>query len=120
MVATHRHPVQEERVLNHSDRGSQYASAAYPELLKLYNMEASMSRKGDCYDNAVMESSFSTLKRECVTGAFDSRSQARQNIFEYTEVWYNRQRRHSALGYATPEAFEKRYFESNTVSTNSG
>jgi putative transposase len=80
-------------------------------------MEGSISRKGDCYDNAVMESFFSTLKSECVTGVYPSRAQARQSIFEYIEVWYNRQRRHSALGYASPEAFEQRYFESNLVST---
>ena len=61
-----------------------------------------MSRKGDCYDNAVMESFFSTLKSECVMGVFSSRAQARQSIFEYIEVWYNRQRRHSALGYHSP------------------
>jgi putative transposase len=79
-----------------------------------------MSRKGDCYDNAVMESFFSTLKTECATGVYPSRAQARQAILEYIELAYNRQRRHSALGYQTPETFEKRYFESNLVSTKSG
>lgn len=78
-----------------------------------------MSRKGACYDNAVMESFFSTLKSECAAGVYPSRAQARQSIFEYIEVWYNRQRRHSSLGYTSPEAFEKRYFEFNPVSTKS-
>jgi len=67
-----------------------------------------MSRKGDCYDNAVTESFFSILKSECAIGIYNSRAEARQSIFEYVEVWYNRQRRHSALGYQSPEAFEKR------------
>jgi putative transposase len=118
MAATHRQPA--EGVLHHSDRGSQYASHQYQQLLCSHKMMVSMSRKGDCYDNAVMESFFSTLKTECVTGVYSSRAQARQAIFEYIEVWYNRQRRHSALGYSSPEAFERRYFESNPVSTNSG
>jgi transposase InsO family protein len=118
MAATHRQPG--EGVLHHTDRGSQYASHNYQQLLRAHDMVGSMSRKGDCYDNAVMESFFSTLKTECVTSVYPSRAQARQSIFEYIEVWYNRQRRHSALGYASPEAFEKRYFESNLVSTKSG
>jgi transposase InsO family protein len=117
MAATHRQPG--EGVLHHSDRGSQYASYSYQQLLSDHGMQVSMSRKGDCYDNAVMESFFSTLKSECVTGVYSTRAQARQAIFEYIEVWYNRQRRHSALGYTSPEAFEKRYFESNTESTKS-
>jgi transposase InsO family protein len=107
-------------VLHHSDRGSQYAAHDYQKLLGAHHMQVSMSRKGDCYDNAVMESFFSTLKSECVTGIYQSRAQARQSIFEYIEVWYNRQRRHSTLGYSSPEAFELRYFESRAVSTKSG
>lgn len=83
-------------------------------------MAVSMSRKGDCYDNALMESFFSTLKSECVTGVFDTRSEARRHIFEYIEVWYNRQRRHSALGYQSPEAYELAYMRSFCVSTKSG
>jgi transposase InsO family protein len=83
-------------------------------------MQVSMSRKGDCYDNAVMESFFSTLKSECVTGVYPTRAEARQSIFEYIEVWYNRQRRHSALGYQSPEAFEKSHFDSNRESFKSG
>ncbi|MDQ6661754.1 MAG: IS3 family transposase, partial [Chloroflexota bacterium] len=69
--------------------------------------------------NAVMESFFSTLKSECVTGVYSTRAQVRQSIFEYIEVWYNRQRRHSTLGYVSPEAFEKRYFESTRESSKS-
>jgi putative transposase len=64
-------------------------------------MICSMSRVGDCYDNAMMESFFSTLKAECATDVYNSRSEARHHIFEYIEVWYNRQRRHSSLGYRT-------------------
>jgi putative transposase len=117
MAAAQRRPG--EGVLHHSDRGSQYAAHDYQQLLDAHKMTVSMSRKGDCYDNAVMESFFSTLKAECATGVYASRAEARQTIFEYIEVWYNRQRRHSALGYHSPEAFEQRYFESNPVSTKS-
>jgi len=117
MAATHRRPG--EGLLHHSDRGSQYAAQDYQQLLDAHKMQVSMSRKGDCYDNAVMESFWATLKAECATGIYNSRAEARQAIFEYVEVWYNRQRRHSALGYASPEAFEKTYFESNAVSTKS-
>ncbi len=104
-------------LLHHSDRGSQYAANDYQQLLNAHKMTVSMSRKGDCYDNSLMESFWSTLKAECATGVYNSRQEARQSIFEYVEIWYNRQRRHSALGYATPETFEQRYFESNPVST---
>ena len=85
----------QRRVLHHTDRGSQYAAHEYQELLCTYNMEGSMSRKGDCFDNAVF---FSTLKSECANVIYNTRAAARQAIFEYVEVWYNRQRRHSALG----------------------
>jgi putative transposase len=107
-------------VLHHSDRGSQYAAHDYQYLLGAHKMVVSMSRKGDCYDNAVMESFWSTLKAECATGVYNSRTEARQSIFEYIEVWYNRQRRHSALGYSSPEAYEQLHFESNPVSTKLG
>ena len=117
MAAMHRRPG--EGLLHHSDRGSQYAAHDYQQLLDAHKMQVSMSRKGDCYDNAVMESFFSTLKAECATGVYSSRAEARQSIFEYVEVWYNRRRLHSALGYSSPEAFEQRYFESNPVSTKS-
>lgn len=118
MAATHRRPT--EGVLHHSDRGSQYAAHDYQQLLGAHQMVCSMSRKGDCYDNAMMESFFSTLKSECADGVFDSRAQARLNIFEYIEVWYNRQRRHSALGYQSPEAYEQAHIRSFSVSTKSG
>jgi putative transposase len=118
MATAHRQPG--GGVLHHSDRGSQYASHDYQQLLNTHQMVVSMSRKGDCYDNAVMESFFSTLKAECVTGVFNTRSQARQEIFEYIEVWYNRQRRHSALGYISPEAFEQAYIRSSSVSSKAG
>jgi transposase InsO family protein len=107
-------------VLYHSDRGSQYAAHPYQQLLGAQQMVGSMSRKGDCYDNAMMESFFATLKSECATGVFDSRAAARRHIFEYIEMWYNRQRRHSALGYQSPDAFEQNYIRSFSMSTNSG
>jgi transposase InsO family protein len=97
----------EAGLLHHSDQGSQYTSAAYLNCLTAASSQLSMSRVGNCYDNAVMESFFGTLKTECVTGPFVTRSQARTTIFEYMEVWYNRQRLHSALGYFSPADFEK-------------
>jgi len=97
----------EAGLLHHSDQGSQYTSAAYLSCLTAASTQLSMSRVGNCYDNAVMESFFGTLKTECVTGPFLTRSQARTTIFEYMEVWYNRQRLHSTLGYFSPVDFEK-------------
>lgn len=99
--------------------GSQYAGHDYQQLLDAHKMTVSMSRKGDCYDNSVIESFWSTLKAECATDVYTSRSEARRSIFEYIEVWYNRRRRHSALGYSSPEAHEQLHFESNRVSTKS-
>jgi transposase InsO family protein len=94
-------------VLTHSDRGSQYCSAAYQALLEDHGLICSMSGKGNCYDNAVAESFFHTLKVELIHGErFASRESLRQAVFEYIEVDYNRTRRHSALGYVSPEAFE--------------
>lgn len=94
-------------LLHHSDRGSQYAAAEYRALLARHGMLASMSRKGDCWDNAVAESFFATLERELV-GRRDWRThaEARQAIFRYIETWYNRQRRHSTLGYVSPARYE--------------
>jgi len=95
-------------LIHHSDRGRQYASYVYQDLLKRYGMIASMSRSGNCYDNAYMESFFGTLKREWVhERRYRTRQEARLSIFEYVEVFYNRQRRHSALGYRSPEQYEK-------------
>jgi len=94
--------------LDCSDRGRQYASYAYQELLREYGMTPSMGRSGNCYDNAYVESFFGTLKTELVHGErYRPRLEARLSIFEYVEVFYNRQRSHSALGYRSPEQYEK-------------
>ena len=91
----------------HSDRGSQYASHSFRRRLWRHQMRQSMSRRGNCWDNAVAESFFATLKKELVRNrAFDTREQARSEIFEYIEVFYNRHRAHSLLRYETPDAFE--------------
>jgi transposase InsO family protein len=92
----------------HSDRGSQYASNEYRAELEQVGMRASMSRKGDCWDNAVAESFFGTLKNELVNHrVFESRAEAMSAIFEYIEVFYNRKRRHSTIGYLSPVEFER-------------
>ena len=90
----------------HSDRGSQYASERFQQQLTDLGIVQSMSRKGNCYDNACAESFFGSLKTEGCGKVFASRSEARQAIFEYIEVFYNRQRLHSTLGYLSPEQFE--------------
>lgn len=96
-----------EKLMHHSDRGVQYASEDYQRLLETHGLQASMSAKGDCYDNAAMESFWATLKTELVHHErYATREQARQSIFEYVEVFYNRKRLHSSLGYLSPEAFE--------------
>jgi len=98
----------EEGLLSHSDRGSQYASAHYQALLARHGLTCSMSRKADCWDNAPMESFFASLKKELVHGAdFATRAEARAAIFEYIEVFYNNQRRHSSLGYLSPAEYEQ-------------
>jgi len=94
-------------LLHHSDQGSQYTSAAYQGSLINANIQMSMSRVGNCYDNAVAESFFGTLKTECVTSQFATQALARTTIFEYIEVWYNRKRLHSTLGYLSPVEFEQ-------------
>ena len=95
-------------VLHHSDRGSQYACGAYQTLLTQHGMQCSMSNKGDCFDNAVAESFFATLKTELVEDTdWRTRGEARAAVFEYLEVWYNRQRRHSSLGYLSPAEYEQ-------------
>ena len=94
-------------LLHHSDRGSQYASEDYQQALEARGMICSMSGRGECWDNACMESFWSTLKTELVHHEdYATREQARQSIFEYIEAFYNRQRLHSSLGYVSPEAFE--------------
>lgn len=96
-------------LIHHSDQGIQYASREFQTLLKACGIRCSMSRKGDCWDNAVAESFFHTLKVELVRGKlYDTRQEARTAIFDYIEVFYNRQRRHSHLGYLSPVDFEKK------------
>jgi putative transposase len=97
-----------EGLLSHSDRGSQYASEHYQDLLKRSGIKCSMSRRGDCWDNAPMESFFATLKKELVhLEDYATRDAARESLFEYIELFYNRVRRHSALGYKSPAEFEQ-------------
>ena len=97
-----------EGLLAHSDRGSQYASEHYQRLLARHGITCSMSRRADCWDNAPMESFFASLKKELVHGAdFATRAEARAAIFEYIEVFYNVQRRHSSLGYVSPAEYEQ-------------
>jgi transposase InsO family protein len=105
MALTHRKPP--EGLLHHSDRGCQYTSHAYQAFLKDHGIRVSMSRKGNCWDNAVMERFFGTLKRECTSRTrFANHEQARTALFEYIEVYYNRVRKHSTLGYLSPVQFE--------------
>ena len=99
----------EKGIIFHSDRGVQYASHSVKELLNTHKFRQSMCGKGNCYDNAMMESFFGTLKTECVyLENYQSRYQAKLNIFDYIEVYYNRIRKHSALGYLSPIVFENK------------
>ena len=99
-------------VIFHSDRGSQYASANFQALLAKHGMHCSMSRKGDCWDNAPVESFFGSLKQELVFHQrYSTRFRARQSIFDYIERWYNRRRLHSTLGYKSPTDYEATYFK---------
>jgi transposase InsO family protein len=98
-------------LLHHSDRGSQYCAHEYRKILDQFAMKASMSRKGNCYDNAPMESFWGTLKQELVYHRrYTSRQEAIQDITEYIEVFYNRQRRQKRLGYLSPAAYEQRFY----------
>jgi putative transposase len=102
-----RQPGQE--IIHHSDRGSQYASESYQKLLADHGVVGSMSRRGNCYDNAVMESFFHSLKVECVHDRrHETREEARRDLFDWIECFYNRRRRHSSLGYLSPMEFELR------------
>lgn len=95
------------RPIFHSDRGSQYASQSFRRVLDVFGLDQSMSRKGNCYDNSMMESFFATLKKEFVYHTkFATRADAGREIFEWIEVFYNRQRIHSSIGYLTPCDFE--------------
>jgi transposase InsO family protein len=105
MAVLNRRPL--AQMLVHSDRGSQYTSEAYLHILETAGCQLSMSRTGNCYDNAAMESFHATLKGECVFGQFATKAEARTTIFEFIEVWYNRQRLHSTLGYLSPSEFEQ-------------
>lgn len=105
MAVINRHPP--AQLLHHTDRGSQYTCEAYLKLLEDACCQVSMSRTGNCYDNAAMESFHATLKGECAYRQFPSRAEAKSTIFEYIEVWYNRQRMHSSLGYRSPMEFEQ-------------
>ena len=98
-------------LLHHSDRGSQYASLDYQGLLADWGMVCSMSRRGNCWDNAPVESFFASLKREWVPAqSYRSRAQAQSDLFEYLEIWYNRRRLHSSLGSVSPEQYEEAYY----------
>lgn len=105
MALTQRYP--QAGLLHHSDQGRQYTSTIYQNALATVHCQVSMSRVGNCYDNAAMESFFATLKTECATQPFATRTQARSAIFEYMEAWYNRHRLHSSLGYLSPADFEQ-------------
>ena len=107
MALARRKPDGGAGLLHHSDRGVQYACALYRGLLSEHDIACSMSRPGNCYDNAVAESFFGTLKTELVNRVrYRTREEARSSIFQWIECWYNRRRRHSSLGYLSPEAFE--------------
>jgi putative transposase len=98
----------ETGLLHHSDRGSSYASEDYRDRLVAHGITCSMSRTGDCYDNAVMEAFFSTLKTE-LADTFASHGQAKRELFDYIEAFYNTRRRHSTLDYVSPAEFERRF-----------
>jgi transposase InsO family protein len=106
MALQKRHPA--AGLIHHSDRGSEYASARYQTVLQQHDIQASMSGKGDCYDNAMMESFWATVKEECCgTTIFATRDEAKSALFSYIEVYYNRKRLHSSLGYMSPVDYEE-------------
>jgi len=110
------HRVPARSMMHHSDRGSQYASWDYQQMLKARGIECSMSRKAECYDNAVVESFFGTLKQELVyRTSWITRREARHAIHDYIEVFYNRRRRHSYLGNLSPAEFEKLHPATNVA-----
>ena len=105
-----------EQLIIHSDRGVQYSSDAYRTILREHGFCQSMSRKGNCWDNAPMESFFKTMKIELVyEHRYQTRSEAARSIFAYIEVFYNRQRMHSALNFLSPDAFEASFKQSSTI-----
>lgn len=108
MAVTHRCP--DADLLHHSDRGSQYASMKFQELLDAHDIQCSMSRKGDCWDNACAERFFLSLKIEWIGDTiYLNHASAQTAVFEYIEMFYNRKRRHATLGYVSPAEFETRY-----------
>jgi putative transposase len=99
-------------LLHHSDQGSQYASDAYQQVLRVHGIVCSMSRRGNCWDNAVVESFFATLKAELIDRqAWVTRNAAREAISEYVELFYNAHRLHSSLGFRAPNDFEKTFIQ---------
>ena len=116
MALYHRQP--DTSLMHHSDRGSQYTCAIYQQILADRGMTVSMSRTGNCLDNAPMESFWATLKRECADRVFESRQQARTEIFGYIMGFYNRVRRHSALGYLSPHNYEMQFLRQTCTPLN--
>jgi putative transposase len=111
---THRQP--DKGLIHHSDKGCQYTSHAFQKELTLSNIVCSMSGTGNCYDNAAMESFFHTLKTEHIYfESYKTREQAKQSIFEYVEVFYNRKRSHSTLGYLSPKTFETKWEQQQNI-----
>jgi transposase InsO family protein len=102
-----------EGLIHHSDRGSQYASKDYREQLEQFHMQPSMSRRGNCYDNACIEAFHSILKREFiyVQPKFKSKDEAEQKLYRYIEFFYNRKRSNSTIGYISPARFEQQYYD---------
>ena len=112
---------QTEAVLRRPLESGQYCSRDFQTLLSQYGMLASMSGTGNCFDNAPMESFWHSLKVERVHGAgYETRAQAKRDVFSYIELFYNVERRHSSLGYLSPRAFEERYWSEQTGSVRSG
>ena len=116
MALTQRQPT--HPLVHHSDRGSQYTAEAYRNLLSAYPITVSMSRTGNCLDNAPMESFWATLKRECADCIFHSLAQARTEIFAYIIGFYNRVRRHSALGHLSPNDFQQQFMRQICTPSN--
>jgi transposase InsO family protein len=108
MALRHRRPGAETELLHHSDQGSPYASEDYQDVLRAHGITCSMSRRGNCIDNAAMESWFSTFKFE-LGERFESYAAAKEQAFDYIEVFYNQRRRHSSLGYVSPAEFERKH-----------
>jgi transposase InsO family protein len=107
-----------DELMHHSDRGSQYASENYQRLLKRHEIKVSMSRKGNCWDNAVMERFFGSLKSERINHkSYKTREDARKDVIDYIEMFYNSRRLHSTLNYKTPMKYEENYYVSQNLST---